>query len=213
LKISIQKNAKIFGNEFLFIYFCHVKVKDTSKEDLIIRATLRLVYKEGLAGLKMSDIAKEANMAVGTLYIYFKHKEELLNEIFLRCKRESMQKLAQKIDFRLPFRLNFKQLWQNYLNFALESPEQATLLEQLHRSPYLRPAAIEEADNLLNPIREMLNEGKKQMLIKNTDNELLLAFLSGSINQIARLCAETNQTLTLEQCEQAFEMAWDAVSI
>jgi AcrR family transcriptional regulator len=190
-----------------------VKLKDEQKEVTIIRATLRLVYREGLAGLKMSDIAKEASMAVGTLYIYFKNKEDLLNEIFLRYKRESMQQLAQKIDFTQPFRLNFKQLWYNYLTFALESPEQATLLEQLHRSPYLHPETIAEADNLLNPIRDMLNEGKRQMLLKNVDNELLLAFLSGSINQIARRCTEINQTLTHEQFEQAFEMAWDAVHI
>lgn len=188
-----------------------MKSKDEQKESTIIRATLQLIFREGLAGLKMSDIAKQASMAVGTLYIYFKNKEDLLNHLFLHFKRESMTQLAQKIDFAQPFKVNFKQLWHNYLAYAVDNPEQATLLEQLHYSPYLRPEVVEETDKLLQPIRDMLNEGKRQMLIKHIDNELLLAFLSGSINQIARRFGENDQKLSLEQREQAFDMTWDAV--
>ncbi len=188
-----------------------MKSKDELKEGIIIRATLQLIFREGLAGLKMSDIAKQASIAVGTLYIYFKNKEDLLNHLFLHFKRESMTQLAQKIDFSLPFKVNFKQLWFNYLTYAIDNPEQATLLEQLHCSPYLRPEVIEETDKLLQPIREMLNEGKRQMLIKNIDNELILAFLSGSINLIARRFSENDRKLSPEQREQTFEMTWDAV--
>lgn len=188
-----------------------MKSKDEQKGEAIIQHTLRLIFTEGLAGLKMSSIAQSAGIAVGTLYLYFKNKEELLNHIFLQYKRESMFALAQKIDCEQPFKVNFKQLWLNFLRFAVENPEQATLLEQLHRSPYLRPEVLAETEILLDPIRQMLNEGKQQMLIKHIDNEILLAFLSGSINQIARRFVEKDRKLTPEQFEQAFTMAWDAV--
>ncbi|MBK7429323.1 MAG: helix-turn-helix transcriptional regulator [Saprospiraceae bacterium] len=38
--------------------------------------------KSGYTDLRMADVAKEAGMATGTLYIYFKNKEELINTLF-----------------------------------------------------------------------------------------------------------------------------------
>ena len=48
------------------------KAKDENKIEQIFKATLKLVSVEGFGGLRMSDVAKEAGMATGTLYIYFK---------------------------------------------------------------------------------------------------------------------------------------------
>lgn len=52
-----------------------------AKADLteqIFLATDRLMAKEGLNQLSMHKLAKEANIAAGTIYLYFKNKDELL---------------------------------------------------------------------------------------------------------------------------------------
>ena len=51
--------------------------RDTNKIDLIYKAALNLVVKIGYVELKMSDVAKEAGMATGTLYIYFSNFETI----------------------------------------------------------------------------------------------------------------------------------------
>ena len=207
----IKKNAEKFGNEYLFTYLCIVKLKDDEKQNSIIEATLNLIFTRGLVGLKMSVIAKEAKIAVGTLYIYFDSKEQLLNDIFMRFKRASMEALQQEIDDKLPFKENFKLVWQRYLEFALENPREATLLEQLHQSPYLQESVKAEAETLLMPIKKLLDKGKQLDEIKEIDNEILMAFLSGSINQLARKFYEKQINATPNNIEEIFLMAWHSV--
>lgn len=54
----------------------------------IFKAIERLMAEEGLHNLSMHKIAKEANISAGTIYIYFKSKDELLEKfayhLFLR---------------------------------------------------------------------------------------------------------------------------------
>ncbi|HAI76135.1 MAG TPA: hypothetical protein DCM08_07785 [Microscillaceae bacterium] len=188
-----------------------MKPKDEQKQEAIQQAALQCIFEEGIAGLKMESIAKKAQVATGTVYVYFKNKDELINHLFLRFKRSSILALEAQIDVKQPFKVNFRQLWYSYMNFALTNPAQATLLEQLHRSPYLSQEARQEAEKLLEPIRQLLNEGKQQQLVKPVDNELLLAFLSGSINQLARRSYEMGFELTPLRLEQAFAMAWDGI--
>lgn len=48
----------------------------------ILHDSMLYFAKNGFAGTKISDLAKHINIGQGTLYIYFKSKEELFNEIY-----------------------------------------------------------------------------------------------------------------------------------
>ena len=50
----------------------------------IFDATDRLMAKEGLHYLSMHKLAKEAGIAAGTIYLYFKSKDELLAQFARR---------------------------------------------------------------------------------------------------------------------------------
>ncbi len=50
-----------------------MKPRDDNKIEQVYKATLRLVRAKGLAGITINEIAKEAKIATGTLYIYFKN--------------------------------------------------------------------------------------------------------------------------------------------
>ncbi len=57
--------------------------KDETKVIAIFDATLSVVMKTGFNGLKMADVAKKAGLATGTVYLYFKNKEALINALYL----------------------------------------------------------------------------------------------------------------------------------
>ncbi|MEE9554128.1 MAG: TetR/AcrR family transcriptional regulator [candidate division Zixibacteria bacterium] len=52
------------------------------KKDMILKAAMRLFARKGIAETKMEEVAKEAKIAKGTIYEYFKSREELLNLAF-----------------------------------------------------------------------------------------------------------------------------------
>ena len=53
-----------------------------SKSDRIIDAAVKVIAKNGYHGAKVTAIAKEAGVADGTIYLYFKNKEHLLISLF-----------------------------------------------------------------------------------------------------------------------------------
>ncbi len=52
------------------------------KHNRILDAAVRVFARMGYHGARISDIAKEAGIAYGLVYHYFKNKEEILNTIF-----------------------------------------------------------------------------------------------------------------------------------
>lgn len=58
-----------------------IPVDKDEKKKLILNAALRVFAKKGAVGTKIQDIADEANIAKGTIYLYFKNKQEIFKSI------------------------------------------------------------------------------------------------------------------------------------
>jgi TetR/AcrR family fatty acid metabolism transcriptional regulator len=54
----------------------------TGKRESILRAATRVFARNGYFNSKVADIARAAEVADGTVYLYFKSKEEILHSIF-----------------------------------------------------------------------------------------------------------------------------------
>jgi len=58
------------------------------KREAILRAAIKIFAGFGYFNSKVSDIAAEAGVADGTVYLYFKNKENILHSIFDRAMAE-----------------------------------------------------------------------------------------------------------------------------
>jgi TetR/AcrR family transcriptional regulator, fatty acid metabolism regulator protein len=61
------------------------------KREAILRAAIRVFANNGYFNSKVADIAREAGVADGTVYLYFKSKEEILHSIFDRSMEEAIK--------------------------------------------------------------------------------------------------------------------------
>jgi len=194
------------------MYLCaKMRKKDDSKEQAILDAALQLVHETGLVGVKMTTIARQAGVATGTVYVYFENKEALINALYLRLKRRSTSYFLKGYKETAPFKLCFRKIWLNYLNYHLQHPEIAVFLEQYYRSPYLQANVQEERSRLLQPIFDMLERGKQELIIKDVNSEMLVAQLSGGVKELVKLHYQQVVQLTDSCIEQAFQLAWDSV--
>ena len=62
----------------------------SDKREAILRAATRVFANHGYFNSKVADIAREAGVADGTVYLYFKSKEEILHSIFHRNMEEAI---------------------------------------------------------------------------------------------------------------------------
>jgi len=59
-----------------------VKERDLDRRKTILRAAVEVFAKKGYHGCRIADVAREAGVAYGLVYHYFRNKEELLQLVF-----------------------------------------------------------------------------------------------------------------------------------
>ena len=91
--------------------------------NLIIRKSVLYFAKNGFDGTKISDLSRHIGIAQGTLYIYFKSKEELYSEIFsISDKIAKNDKLTTLVKLPLPADTKIRKL-SDYLIKNLKEDE------------------------------------------------------------------------------------------
>ena len=74
------------------------RVAGGDKREAILRAAITVFAHNGYFNSKVADIAREAGVADGTVYLYFKSKEEILHSIFDRSVEEALGDARKQIE-------------------------------------------------------------------------------------------------------------------
>ena len=146
-----------------------MKPRDENKIKQIYKATLKLVKENGFAGTTMQAVAKEADIATGTLYIYFNNKEALVVSLFNECIKNFAGVIFGNYNLNAPFKVGFYTIWSNILQHRLSHFDESIFLEQCFHSPFIDETTRKSAKKMFDPLRELLERGKKERLIKNID--------------------------------------------
>jgi len=191
-----------------------MRTKDYSKVELIFDAGLKLISREGIAGLTMKGLAAESGIATGTLYIYFRNKEELFHRMYLHYRGKSLERFMQGYDPSEPFRIGLRRVFINYLTHRVEHHSESIFLEQYYRSPYITEEQNALAEAMKHPVYEVIQRGKREMLIKNDiDNEMLFLAMIGFVRELADEHVTKQYKLTPERIEKAFQLTWDMIKM
>src|ERR1700753_286219 len=87
------------------------------KRERILLAAERAFARHGFFAAKVADVAKEAGVADGTIYLYFKSKDELLISLFERRMQELNGRLRVVIAGKPP-REQLRAFIQTYLQLV-----------------------------------------------------------------------------------------------
>jgi TetR/AcrR family transcriptional regulator, repressor of fatR-cypB operon len=188
-----------------------VKPRDDKKIQQIFDATLTLVVKSGVAGITMRQIAREANMATGTLYIYFKDKDELINHLYASCRASSVNAYFEGYDNSISFKKGFKIIWNNILRHRMENFDVSVFMEQCYHSPFISESTREMSRQLLQPLYKLIDRGKEEKVLKDLDTIMLLIFMIGSITEVIKYVNYHNKKITGEMIKDAFVICWDGL--
>lgn len=71
----------------------------------IQEATMRVIARKGMAAATMQEIAEEAGVAKGTIYLYFRDRDELVEKTF----ESAMLELFERIDEALHREMSFEE--------------------------------------------------------------------------------------------------------
>ena len=69
-----------------------------SKRDAILRAAIDVFAERGFFNAQVADVARAAGVAAGTVYLYFRGKDDLLVSIFERSMRDVIAEGRRALD-------------------------------------------------------------------------------------------------------------------
>ncbi|HEU4574359.1 MAG TPA: TetR/AcrR family transcriptional regulator [Chitinophagaceae bacterium] len=188
-----------------------MKVRDENKTDQIYEATLKLVKASGLAGITMQAVAREAGLATGTLYIYFKNKDALIISLFDRCVKSSARDFFKNYNPQSPFKEGFRIIWENIVRHRVTRFDESIFIEQCFHSPFIDEDTKTTLRKMFAPLVQLLDRGKNEGWLKAIDTFWLLGFLIGTINEIAKRVTYFNRKLTPDVLEANFQLCWDGI--
>jgi TetR/AcrR family fatty acid metabolism transcriptional regulator len=164
--------------------------KKSVKRQLIIQAAIEVYSKKGFKKSSISEIAKKANVADGTIYQYFKNKEDL----FFSIPIEKTIEFCEELDLHLQgitgaFNRISKFIWY-YLYHLKMNPDYARtlLLEMRVNRSLVETKVYSSFKQFTGKILEILQEGQEEGVVRKDVNlyvlrQLILGVLEHAVTR------------------------------
>ncbi|MFQ5708301.1 MAG: TetR/AcrR family transcriptional regulator [bacterium] len=158
------------------------------KRTKIRKAAVRVFAQKGFYNAKVNEIAKKAGVADGTIYLYFKSKDEILISIFEEEMGKFIGKVQEKIHSETDAVEKLRAFIRTHLQFVKKNPKLAQVLQlELRQSnKFIKEYKGTKLKEYLNIIGELVEEGQAQGLLRRDIHPgLAKRALFGALDEIA----------------------------
>ncbi len=187
------------------------KEKITDKKSALLNATLTLVNNHGFHNTPMSKIAKLAGVSPATIYLYFEHKQDLINTLYLEVKESFSACAFEGYHEELSVKKGFELIWFNIANYKLKQINEATFLSQCDNSPMIDEAIRVEGLKHLQPLLNLWEKGRKEGIIKPLSDYILYAYTIYPLSFLLELQDREIYIVNEKIKKETFQAAWDAI--
>ncbi len=106
------------------------------KQKAILKAALELFAEQGFHAAPMAQLANQAHVGVGSIYRYFKDKNELIEALYEEVDEALQMAIISGADPTFSTRQQFLHLITNLIHFLKDHPHEFKFLEQYYHSPF-----------------------------------------------------------------------------
>jgi TetR/AcrR family fatty acid metabolism transcriptional regulator len=138
------------------------------KRDRILRAAVKIFSRKGFFNSKVSEIARAASVADGTIYLYFRNKDDLLISLF----EEKMGEVVADVRRRIAVGGNALEKLKIFIGNHMDLLERESGLVEViqvelrQSSKFLKDYTPVKFFEYLEIISDILEEGKREGLLR-----------------------------------------------
>ena len=189
--------------------------KKAIKRELIIQAAIEVFGKNGFRNSRISEIARRANVAEGTIYQYFRNKEDL----FFYIPVEKTNEFCRELDLHLggihgALNKIRKFIWY-YLYFFKTNPEYSRILmlEMRVNKSFIKTKTYRSIRKFTDKVLEIIEEGQREGIIKKDVNlyvirQLILGILE---HLVTRWLLKGGRYNLIEDCDKVSELVFHGI--
>lgn len=183
------------------------------KREIIFSATIKLLAKYGFHGFSIKQLAEEAGVAAGTIYLYFKDRDELIRELNTQIIDDFIKTTLEGHDPEQSIKQQYRRMCCNLWHFCIENPCITHSKAQFdHLPPDILRSQRSHAWVGLQPVKNLFEQGRNTKQIKNLSDDILISlsfepYLFLSRQHLLGLIQVDDETLT-----HIIDASWDAIA-
>ncbi|HEX8574945.1 MAG TPA: TetR/AcrR family transcriptional regulator [Flavobacterium sp.] len=185
-----------------------------NKKEKIIETALKLFVDNGFHGTATSKIAHEAGVANGTLFNYFKTKDELVIAIYVAVKEDMAAFITKNTAKSNSFKEVMKSQFLSSLFWALDNQQKFHFIQQFHTSPYIEKVEQEIIQSQVLPHLLLIQSGIDKGLLKKLPVDFVYAIISSQTFGLYQylISKKLSRVQQHDTIEQTFELLWDMIT-
>jgi TetR/AcrR family transcriptional regulator, fatty acid metabolism regulator protein len=158
------------------------------KRERILEAAVKVFAAEGFYNAKVAQIAQEAGVADGTIYLYFKSKDDLLISLFEHRMEDINAHLREELSRAVSAEDKLRAVVRLHLGLVQENRHMAEVIcvELRQSSKFIKEYANPKFGEFLRLIAGAIAEGQKSgELRSDVDPALIARALFGALDEIS----------------------------
>ena len=186
--------------------------KSEDKRNAILDAATRVFAERGLTDAPTSEISKQAGVAEGTLFTYFKTKDDLVNALYREIKLELADAMMSGFPRKKRVRTRLHHVWDGYVNWGMTNPEQRKVLAQLQVSGMLSKESIEAGGAPFVEMQNMIRNATEQHILRaDLPIELISKMMAASAEATMDLIL-LKPSIAKKYRDGGFEIYWVGIA-
>jgi len=186
--------------------------KSEDKRNAILDAATRLFAERGLTAAPTSEISKQASIAEGTLFTYFKTKDDLINALYREIKLELADAMMSDFPRKKNVRTRLRHVWDRYVNWGIANPKQRKVLAQLQVSEVLTKESKDAGSAPFVEFQIMIRDAIEQRVFRNDFPVELISKSLAALVEAAIDLTESNPSKANRYRDSGFQMFWAAIT-
>ncbi len=191
-----------------------VRELSDDKRERLLKAALRLFAADGIQNTSTAEIAGEAGVASGTLFLYFPTKQHLVNELVILVSKQEAEHINRLLTPSMSVRDTFFAIWDGSIRWLLEHLDVFEYSQQVRHSGLISEAATLESGKTFSFYYEAIQRGLQEGSIKPYPIDLIGGFLYQDIVAVMNhIRIQPDQNTLTETIQKGFDLFWDGIKI
>ena len=190
-----------------------VRKLNSDKRTNLMNAALKLFVLRGVKNTSTAEIAREAGIAAGTLFLYFPTKQALLDELVLKLGREQSEYISALLAPSHSAREAFYTIWSGSLHWFLENLPAYRYIQQVRDTGMISDSAVQESAKFLSYYFDAIQKGLAEGCLKPYPVDLIGGFLYQDLVAVMSYLSRIDPSRHEEAIQQGFEIYWDGISL
>jgi TetR/AcrR family fatty acid metabolism transcriptional regulator len=163
------------------------RVEKNNKYHQILEAAVKVFARQGFHQSTVAQIAKEAGVADGTIYLYFKNKNDILVQFFIYRAKQVFVSFREAVDGAETSADKLRNLVRRHLAEFQRDKDGAVVYQvETHQNSRLAEAQIKEMSKMYRDlISEIVEQGQQEGAIRrDLYVGLVKRFIIGAVDEV-----------------------------